>query len=194
MDAGKKSFLWLVALFVAPILLGTLLFFNMDKLGLGGKSVNYGTLVQPALPLKTLELSSQNKPAVKEEVLSKKWTMAFISQDDCDQICINRLKLIERVRLLTNEQMRRVRTVFVTAKGSNAEKIVNDDKQFKSIVKVNIENELSSFLQQFPERQLKPIYLIDPLGNLMMYYPQAELDIKAMLKDINRLLKYSHLG
>ena len=36
--------------------------------------------------------------------------------------------------------------------------------------------------------------LIDPLGNLMMYYPQVEPNAKKMIKDLAKLLKYSHLG
>ena len=37
------------------------------------------------------------------------------------------------------------------------------------------------------------VYLIDPLGYLMMYYaPEAEP--KGMLKDLKKLLKYSRFG
>jgi len=39
-----------------------------------------------------------------------------------------------------------------------------------------------------------PVYLLDPLGNLMMYYPQAKPDIKKVIKDLLKLLKYSRLG
>ena len=37
------------------------------------------------------------------------------------------------------------------------------------------------------------VYIIDPLGNLMMYYP-ADADPGGMLKDLKKLLKYSKIG
>jgi cytochrome oxidase Cu insertion factor (SCO1/SenC/PrrC family) len=37
------------------------------------------------------------------------------------------------------------------------------------------------------------IYLVDPLGNLMMYYP-SDADPRGMIQDLQRLLKYSQIG
>jgi hypothetical protein len=37
------------------------------------------------------------------------------------------------------------------------------------------------------------VYLVDPLGNLMMRYPEGA-DGKRMLKDLRRLLKVSQIG
>lgn len=191
MDAGKKSFLWLVAVFVAPILLGTLLFFNLDRLGYKKGSVNYGVLIQPAFPAQVEDLKSGDQPAIREETLAKKWTMLYVETEKCEQACRDRLLLIKRVRLLMNEQMRRVRTILVS--NSDVEKTI-DKKENHNLVLANVEIESSIFLKQLPELDKKPVYLLDPYGNLMMYYPQADLDAKKMIKDLLKLLKYSHLG
>jgi cytochrome oxidase Cu insertion factor (SCO1/SenC/PrrC family) len=191
MDAGKKSFLWLVAVFVAPILLGTLLFFNLENLGLEKGSVNYGTLIQPAFLTKTAELKQGSEPAVFEDTLAKKWTLLYIETKECTQSCLNRLLLMKRIRLLTNENMRRVRTLFVSSQ-HNLDQIAKD--QNRDLVMANIDSTSSEFLKQFPDLEKFPVYLIDPFGNLMMYYPQVDPDAKKMLKDLHRLLKYSHLG
>jgi hypothetical protein len=37
------------------------------------------------------------------------------------------------------------------------------------------------------------VYLVDPLGNLVLAYPR-DPDIKAMAKDVTRLLKASRIG
>ncbi len=42
------------------------------------------------------------------------------------------------------------------------------------------------------ERKLY-IYLVDPLGNLMMRYPR-DPDPAKLLKDLQRLLRYSRIG
>jgi hypothetical protein len=191
MDAGKKSFLWLIAVFVAPILLGTLLFFNLEKLGFEKGSVNYGALVQPAFPAQVYNLQIDGKPAPREASLAKKWTMLYIETEKCDKTCMDRLLLIKRIRLLMNEQMRRVRTVFVSKKDV-VEAISKKENQ--DLVLATVNESSPPFLKQFPELEKSPIYLLDPLGNLMMYYPQVDPDAKKMLLDLKKLLKYSHLG
>ena len=45
----------------------------------------------------------------------------------------------------------------------------------------------------FPGDALAFIYLVDPLGNLMMRFP-AEPQPKRMIQDLERLLKYSSFG
>lgn len=191
MNNGKKSFVFLVSLFVAPVLLGTLLFFNLDRLGIDKGSVNYGELVHPALPLKVSNLKVAGEDAEIGEVISKKWTMLYIVPENCDSFCTDRLALLKRVRLLTNEQMRRVRTTVMSGKNG----LSNIDMSgYKNMVVASLYGETDTFYKQFPDKDLHPIYLIDPLGNLMMYYTQEKPDIKKMLKDINRLLKYSRIG
>lgn len=192
MDKGKKSFLMMLALFLAPVILGTLLFFGQETFGFkfnkGG--VNYGTLIQPAFPVKVDGLMNGDAPARIDQSLSKKWTMLYIETLDCDQFCRDRLLLMKRVRLLMNEQMRRVRTVFVTSK--NVTDITREKD--KNLQVTQVESTQSAFLKQFPDKDGKPIYLLDPLGNLMMYYPQKQPNAKKMIKDLKKLLKYSRLG
>jgi len=191
MDAGKKSFLWLIAVFVAPILLGSMLFFNLEKLGFEKGAVNYGILIQPAFPVQVHDLKQGDKPAARENTLAKKWTMLYIQPSDCDKACLARLQLIKRVRLLMNEQMRRVRTVLVANKAVSELVSANENPD---LVLTHVDMALSAFLKQYPKLDKTPVYLLDPLGNLMMYYPQENPDIKKMIKDLLKLLKYSHLG
>jgi len=191
MDSGKKSFLTLIALFLAPIVLGTLLFFNMDKIGFKKGSVNYGTLIQPAFPAEVDGLMSAGKPARKEQTLLKKWTMLYIETEDCKQLCMDRLLLMKRVRLLMNEQMRRVRTVLVTNIDTIKQPRLQSDN---NLVVTTLTSPKSPFLEQFPMLDKKPIFLLDPLGNVMMYYSQEKPNAKKMIKDLKKLLKYSRLG
>lgn len=202
MNSDKKTFLVLVAVFVTPIVLGTLFFFNMEKFGISRDSVNYGTLITPAFPAKIEGLMKQGKPALIEETLSKKWTLFYIAPDACDKACQDRLLLIKRVRLLMNEQMRRVRTVVTTSSNTLNKQLIESSKvnypdlvyTYTPVAVPSEKTKVSSFLDQFPHREKFPVYLLDPLGNLMMYYPQENPDAKKMIKDMLRLLKYSRLG
>jgi len=191
MDSSKKTLLVLVAAFVAPILLGTFFFYNMEDLGVSRGTVNYGTLVKPATPTRIEGLMQSGEAALPENTLSKKWTMIYIAQNECNQFCQDRLLLIKRVRILMNEQMRRVRTLLI----SNSPTLdVSIKEKNRDLVHAYIHADNSTFIEQFPDLEKSPVYLLDPLGNLMMYYPQENPDAKKMIKDLQRLLKYSHLG
>ena len=191
MRSDQKKFLMLVAVFLLPVILGSLLFFSQDIINYEKGSTNYGTLIQPARPAKLADLKQGDIQAVKEETIAKSWTMAYLETEQCDQLCRDKLTLIKKVRLLTNEKMRRVRTLFVT--NPEIENSI-DKKEYKDMVFSNVTDSNSGFVQQFPAQETKPIYLIDPYGNIMMYYPQKDLNAKKIIKDINRLLKYSQLG
>ncbi|MDA8942290.1 hypothetical protein N9I44_01140, partial [bacterium] len=58
------------------------------------------------------------------------------------------------------------------------------------IAKVTNEK-LAAKLAEFPESS---IFLIDPIGNFMLYYNSKDINIKFVLKDLKRLLKYSRIG
>lgn len=196
MHSGKKSLLLMVAVFVTPVLLGALLYFNMDRLGFSRSSINYGELIQPALPLKAGKLLYQGKPVKAEKLFTKKWTMLYIEQGQCEQHCLDQLLLIKRIRLLMNEQMRRVRTVLVAKSEHIAEISKKTSKNNPDLVFAALANpdDMLSFMSQFTQLEKSPVYLVDPLGNLMMVYPQDKPDAKKMIRDLSRLLKYSRLG
>ncbi len=200
MDSSKKSLVFMLAVFVTPILLGTLFFYNMERLGLKRASINYGTLITPAFPLKTANLVQSGQPAERSQTLAKKWTLLYIAPAFCDASCQEKLLLIKRVRLLMNEQMRRVRTLVVLKNGAVdaidlQTRNKNPDLVYASVTPASLTGEQENdFLAQFPYRDKRPVYLIDPLGNLMMVYAQEKPDAKKMIRDLSRLLKYSRLG
>jgi hypothetical protein len=51
----------------------------------------------------------------------------------------------------------------------------------------------ASLQASFPGNAPDHIYVIDPLGNLMMSFPR-DPDPSKLLKDLQRLLKYSRIG
>ena len=194
MNSSKRSFLIIVALFLIPILLGSLVYMNKESLGIGSKTVNYGTLIRPARPTEPLDLLQDDKAADAKEVLQGKWTLLQIAPAQCSQLCQDHLLLMKRVRTLMNEHMRRIRTVLVTHNGRADVAIMKKD--YPDFILTHTHSEKSTFIKQFEPHDMNSaaIYLLDPLGNLMMVYPQADPNVKSILKDLKRLLKYSRLG
>ncbi len=113
------------------------------------------------------------------------WTLAYVS-NKCETLCSKTVKDMETVRVLMNDEMRRIQTAVV---------IPNDSKPTNlngKALSVYISNfVLFQRLNSFGE---EVIFLIDPIGNIMMYYEPEEIDIKRVVKDLKRLLKYSRIG
>lgn len=182
----------MIFVFVAPIVIGTLMFLNADDLKMGAGTVNYGKLITPPVNISVDGIQIEENPADEESTAREKWTLLYIAPKTCGEPCEARIALLKRLRLLTNENMRRLRTVAVFANTPQDTKTLAYENP-DLIISTQGDN-AANFLQQFPESASHPVYVIDPLGNLMMYYAEETPDIKRMLKDFKRILKYSHIG
>jgi hypothetical protein len=49
-------------------------------------------------------------------------------------------------------------------------------------------------LAQFPGERAQTIFIVDPLGNLMMRHDASQVINKDLLSDLKKLLKLSHIG
>ena len=88
-------------------------------------------------------------------------------------------------------EMERIERVWLIDDGRIPDTNITED--FKGTVLVNAkDNEL---LKAIPAKisQHDHIYMIDPLGNLMMRFPK-DVDPSLMAKDLKRLLKVSQIG
>ena len=82
--------------------------------------------------------------------------------------------------------MRRIQRVLIAKDGSRP------SQKDESLIHARIKNEeLSVKLASFPKNS---IFLIDPIGNFMLYYNPTDINVKFVLKDLKRLLKYSRIG
>jgi len=198
MNSSKRSFIIIFGAFIMPILLGSLVYMNKERLGIGSKTVNYGTLIQPARPTELLDLLQEGKAADAKTVFQGKWTLLQIAPTECNSLCQEHLLLMKRVRILMNEHMRRMRTVLVTTNGKADAAAMK--ASYPDLVLTHTNTEKSTFITQFQQENIgvnvdaTAVYLLDPLGNLMMVYPQNAPNVKRILKDLKRLLKYSRLG
>ena len=192
MSSSKKTLLMMIFVFVAPIVIGAIMFLNADNLKMGSSTVNYGQLITPPVLINVKGIQVDNQAADVEKTAREKWTLLYLTPEVCDEKCSARIDLLKRLRLVTNENMRRIRTLAVFPQApANQEKLEFDNPDLVIGVR-GVDS--SAFMAQFPKLDENPVYLIDPIGNLMMYYSGDTPDIKRMLKDLKRILKYSHIG
>ena len=175
----KKDFWVLLSIFILPIAIGTL-FFYLNPTYFSQNTVNYGELIRPVITTEKTDIEFED-----DATLSGFWSLAYVSTG-CDSICEKAVADIKTIRTLINMDMRRIQRVLITE--DNTMLMSNDE----NLLLAKVTNEkLAARLAEFPKNS---IFLIDPIGNFMLYYNSKDINIKFVLKDLKRLLKYSRIG
>ena len=96
-------------------------------------------------------------------------------------------------RLALNKDMTRVQRVFLTT-GNCCDRAYLDAEHPGLVVELADEPPGADLLAAFPDTAAGSIYIVDPLGNLMMRHAPAPAPTKDLLEDLRKLLKLSHIG
>ena len=181
----------LLAVCVAPVLASYTAYYFLPPAG----RTNYGELVQPQRLLPALTLRRLDGSTVDARKLRGNWVMLQVDGGDCDANCEKKLWQMRQVRLTTGRDAERVqRAWMITDDMPLATRLM---REFDGTVFLRARpDELNTFLAlpAVPEARLADhIWLIDPLGNLMLRWPK-DADPNRMKKDLIRLLKASGIG
>lgn len=194
----SRTQLWLlVALFFTPLALSFLLYYGGDGWRPVG-STNYGDLLEPARALPDAALATPDGTSTAADFLRGKWSFVFVGDGACDMRCRQALTDMRQVRIALNEDSRRVQRVFLYA-GSCCDQEYLAAEQ-SGLIPASIDNaagqELLNTLPVYdnvPALEAGRIYLVDPLGNVVLSYA-ADAGAKGLLEDTEKLLKLSHIG
>jgi cytochrome oxidase Cu insertion factor (SCO1/SenC/PrrC family) len=186
---NKRSLksLWLmVALTAAPVVASYLLYFFWQP----GRTVNYGELLA-ARPLPDPKLTLADGTPFQLSQLRGKWALVTVDAGRCDAYCDRKLLYLRQLRLTQGKNMDRVERVWLIADGATPRAEAAASYQGTWLVR----GAAAELLGAFPATGATSdhIYLVDPLGNLMMRFPR-DPEPKLMIKDLSRLLKASQIG
>ncbi len=196
MKDKTKSRVYLILIFTVffgPLLFATWLFF-VPNTWLNSRTQNHGTLVQPVLPLDGFKIINKNGETWDKTTFMNKWTLVYIGEETCDLYCEASLFKMRQVRLTLGRDSKRVARKFIVIDNNgdknNINEILKNYSQMQSswFNSSDVQNALSNY-----KLEKNHIYLIDPLGNLMMRYTK-DATSKGMKKDLKRLLKVSKIG
>jgi hypothetical protein len=162
------------AVCVAPVLAGWILYFSGWTPRDAG---NYGELIAP-VPLSAPVLGA----------LRGKWVLVAFDAAACNAYCEKKLYFMRQVRKAQGKDFERVERLWVLTDGATPRAELLAAIEGTRIVR--LKNMAGAEFPGYPSRH---IYVIDPLGNLMMRFP-ADPDPSRMLKDLQRLLKSSRIG
>lgn len=194
----RLKLLLIFFLFALPLLSAVIWHANSDRWR-PGTTTNNGELIVPARPLAPFDMLGLDGAHITQDFLRGKWTLVYIGAAACEAACRGNLYKMRQVRLALNEKMERVQRLWVLSDAPRAAPSPGLLSEYPGMAVAKPGTaELEHFMTQFdrpgdPSAGPDRIFLIDPLGNLMMQYP-AGADAKGLLKDLQRLLLTSWVG
>ncbi len=170
----RNKVLLIALVCAAPVVLGWAAYrFHWDT----GSAGNYGELIPPRV------VAGAPLDAVKG-----KWAFVTFDPAGCDAFCERKLYVVRQVRRAQGKDMERIARVWlVTDSGAPRPELL------AAIEGTQVAKADGKIEASFPGDPAQHIYLVDPLGNLMMRYPR-EPEPARMIKDLQRLLRYSRIG
>jgi len=197
--SSRQAIVLLALIFVAPAFVAWVMHHSGTEGWRPGGTTNRGVLVHPARPLELpADMRVGDRPVM--EYLQGMWTLVYIGDVDCDAVCNGNLYKMRQVRLAQNENMKRVQRLYLATGETLPETLTMLlEKDYPDMDVARVSGKQAAVLAPFfriddvPMQGSERVYIIDPLGNLMMYYP-PDADARGMLKDLERLLKYSRIG
>jgi hypothetical protein len=178
----RRILIGVALMFFAPLAISFILYYG-HAWHPGGK-VNHGELIEPPRPLPDAGLP----PPLS---LQRKWTMLYVQRGACEAACLKRLYDMRQVRTALDRDMDRVQRVLLA--GTDCCDMQQLHEKHPDLVAVPLSGALEPLLKLLPEPDSQRIYLVDPLGNVMMFYA-ADTPAKGLLEDMKRLLRLSQIG
>jgi hypothetical protein len=178
------------AVFLLPVIGAFALYYG--KLWRPSGSSSKGELIEPARPLAIAGLRHANGTPVDARVFLDKWTLLYIGDGGCDADCRTALVFARQSRLALNNEMTRVQRIFL-ATGHCCDTAYFSAEHPGLIALDASAPEAAPLLAQFPGDRARSLFIVDPLGNLMMRH-DASHTTKDLLSDLKKLLKLSHIG
>jgi hypothetical protein len=145
--------------------------------------VNYGDLL--AVPLPELQAGS----ALPQ--LKGKWAFLMVDSGTCDAWCQRKLYIMRQVRLTQGKNMERVERAWLLDDSVTPAPALISEYAGTYLLQA----QGSTLLAKLPVSGLlrDHIYIVDPLGNLVLRYPR-DADPSRIKKDLSRLLRASRIG
>ena len=192
----RRLLIGLALLFFAPLGLAFYLYYGHATWHPGGR-VNAGELVQPVRSLPSLALPLLGSGTTDPNFLKGKWTFLYAGSGPCAEECRRHLYDTRQVRLALDRDMGRVQRVFIADGECCDAQFLRE--QHPDLITIRANAAAAPLLELLPGRDgasaahAPRVYLVDPLGNLMMSYA-ADIKAKGMLEDMKRLLRLSSIG
>ena len=176
---SRLQLIALAAVFFGPFLYAAWLFYGSDWQP--GESTNHGELVDPPIALPNLAIATPDGRV--EGALRALWTLLYIERGPCTERCRETLVQIRQIRLAAGRDVDRIRRLYVGTTLPDADWLAAGHAGLIA-TEFNRDADLAGAIAELETG----IYLIDPVGQVMMRYG-VDVESKPVYDDLHRLLK-----
>ncbi|MEI2615185.1 MAG: hypothetical protein V9G21_09105 [Methylotenera sp.] len=188
---GRVVLVLMLIFFVVPLLV----VFLMYKYNWMPSGTSVGELVKPARLMRDVsQLKSDTGASIPNTFWKERWSIVYVTAD-CQKTCLDKLHDMRQLHVSLYKDMPRAQRVLITTmQDTTAIK-----RDYPDLIVINQpSNQISTLMAAFEVNDesvasSNRLYLVDPLGHLMMSY-QPELPLAAVRKDVTRLLRFSWAG
>lgn len=187
---GRWKLLAVLAVCAAPMIASYFTYYVIKPEG----RTNYGALIDPRnYPIPAMASTQLDGKPARLEDYKGKWIMLKVGPSDCAQACQDQLFAMRQLRTMQGKEASRIERVWLITDNEPLETVllrVNDGTRMLRAP----QDVVQKWLPVEQGGQISDhIYLIDPLGNLMMRFPK-DPDPSKVKKDLGKVLKASAIG
>ena len=189
MRSGRWKMIIVLLMCASPVVASYLAYYVIKPEG----RRNFGELIDPQRPLPAIATKSLNGQTGQLTALKDQWLLLAVSGGACDARCEKNLYFQRQLRESLGREKERLDRVWLVTDEAPVRTALMPALEAATVLRV-APADLGQWLQGAPgKRPQDHLYLVDPMGNLMMRFP-AEMDAEAAAKakrDLDRLLRAS---
>lgn len=187
---GRWKLLAVILVCASPIILSYLAYYVIKPQG----RTNYGAFIDPrAFPIPALGTTMLDGKSIALDAYKGKWIMLQIDGGECPAICEKKLHDIRQLRLAQGKEMGRVERVWLITDNKPLDTILMREFDGTNMLRAQADAVRAWLPTEEGTTMFDHIYMVDPLGNLMMRFPK-DADPNKIKKDVTKLLKASSIG
>lgn len=187
--SGRWKLLAVLLVCASPVIASYLTYYVIRPEG----RRNFGELINPQRPLPAVATTALDGTPGKLTALRNQWLLLSVAGGACDAGCEQNLYFQRQLRESLGREKERLDRVWLVSDDAPVPGPLRPALELSTVLRV-APQALAQWLEPAAGKQLQDhLYLIDPLGNLMMRFP-AGMDGAAAAKakrDLDRLLKAS---
>jgi hypothetical protein len=186
--------LWLVLLVCASPMIASYFTYYVIK---PEKRNNYGTLIdQRAHPVPAMATTTLDGRPQALDQFKGKWVMLMVGSGACPDRCQKQLFAMRQLRLMQGKEADRIERVWLITDKEPLDTLVIREFDGTHMLRADAATVASWLPADTGTTPADHLYMIDPLGHLMMRFPKdPELkEVRKVYKDVNKLLKASAVG
>jgi len=186
---GRLQLVLIAAVFFGPLMLAWLLY-DPGSAAPRGSTTAHGELIAVVKLVPDANLGvpreQQNSP------YPGRWTLVHVGNGICDERCSTSLYETRQVRKSLGKADQRVQRIYFLLDGTSLDAATAEQHPGLQVFAPNhtLTGEFVAAIKPFDTRS---VFLVDPLGNLMMRFA-PDTDMKDMPQDLKKLLKISKIG